>query len=195
MSENRAIGFQNSLLWHLPKDLEHFKSQTLGFPIVMGRKTFFSIGKVLPKRMNFVLSRSQYLTAESVESTFEFPIGNKVTGEFEHFRREIEGQTLRIRKNIQDVLQEAEKEGFKKIYVIGGEEIFRQTIRLAHRLILTKVHTHLQGDVFFPEINTEEWRQTSSEFIPRDESNIFDMTFETWQRTHLIDVFDIPPLQ
>ncbi|PWY56824.1 dihydrofolate reductase [Legionella qingyii] len=151
IDENGGLGFNNQLLCHLPADLQHFKSITMGKPIIMGRKTFASIGKPLPGRINIVLSRS-------VES--------------------IEGVT------VVDSLEKAIKQTkeFSEIMIIGGAELFAETMEKANRLYITSIHHQFTADVFFPEIDESIWHCCDEQFRPCDEKNKYDMTFRTYER-------------
>ena len=151
MTEDRVIGKNNQLPWHLPADLRYFKNVTMGKPIIMGRKTYESIGKPLPGRTNIVLSRASLkidnvLHANSLESA-------KI------------------------LVPEA-----SELMIIGGAQIFAQTIQQANRLYLTKIHQHFNADVFFPAIDWDEWKLTSKEDFYSDEKRAFDYTFEIYDR-------------
>ncbi len=152
-SENNAIGKDNKLLWHLPNDLKYFKSVTTGHPIIMGRKTFESIGKPLPNRLNIVISRNPYESGENLVYS--------------------------------NSLQEAIKVALQKdeeIFIIGGGEIYKQALPLAHKIHFTKVHTVIDGDTFFPELNQNEWETESSVFHKKDEKNKYDYTFLIYRK-------------
>lgn len=123
LSENRVIGRGNSLPWHIPEDLKHFKEVTSGHPVIMGRKTFASIGRLLPQRLNIVVSRDPSYVVEGATMARSLP------------------QALEIAKNYDT----------KEVFVIGGGQIFEQAIPFADRLYLTVVHTEIAGDAFFPE--------------------------------------------
>ncbi|GKS70135.1 dihydrofolate reductase [Nitrosomonas sp. PY1] len=134
MSKNRVIGKNNRLPWHLPEDLKHFKTLTMGHPIIMGRKTHESIGKVLPGRTNIIVTRQKNYTIPSAI--------------------------------VVDSIQSAFAAGFEKnsaeneAFVIGGEEIFRQTLAFSRRIYLTEIQKKFDGDTFFPELNSQEWHET-----------------------------------
>jgi len=133
MSENRVIGRENRLPWHLPEDLHHFKGLTLGHPIVMGRKTFESIGRVLPGRTNVILSRRR---------------GFKVPGAI-------------VLESFEEALASLAREpGGSEIFVVGGADVYRQALPRADRVYLTIVHAHVEGDATFPELPSAEFVET-----------------------------------
>ena len=141
MSENRVIGVDNRLPWHIPEDLRRFKQLTLGHPIVMGRKTFESIGHVLPKRTNIVVTRERAYRVE----------GGAVC------------------HSLEEALAWARQSpGFEETFVIGGAEIFRLALPLAHRLYLTEVSWPFEGDTFFPEYPSQDFREVSREVLSQD---------------------------
>ena len=127
MSKNRVIGVKNSLPWHISEDLKRFKRLTTGYPIIMGRKTFESIGKPLPERRNIVISRNQNLKLQDVE----------------------------VVKSIEDALKICSSENL--IYIIGGEQIYNLAMPYANNIHLTEVNKEVEGDAFFPEIDTSKW--------------------------------------
>jgi len=124
MSQNRVIGKDNRLPWKIPEDLKRFKAITLGHPVVMGRKTFDSIGRPLPGRENWVISKQENL---QIPGALTFP-------------------------SVEAALQHGEEEGiFDQIFIIGGAQIYAQTLHRVERLYLTLVHQEIEGDAFFPE--------------------------------------------
>ncbi|MFC4263771.1 dihydrofolate reductase [Ferruginibacter yonginensis] len=153
-SSNNAIGHQNKLLWHLPVDLKFFKNTTWGMPVIMGRKTFESVGKPLPGRLNIV-----------VTSNAEWQSPNTLTA-----------------TTLQSAIDKAATSNCNEIFITGGGEIYRQSMAIADIIYLTRVHTQIDGDTFFPEIDTNLWELTKSYTVTKDEKNAFDMTFETWQK-------------
>ncbi|HAI96967.1 MAG: type 3 dihydrofolate reductase [Cycloclasticus sp.] len=152
MAENRAIGKDNALLWHLPKDFKHFKAVTMGKPILMGRKTYESIGKPLPGRKNIVITRDQRFTAEGVV----------------------------IVHSISEAL-EASK-GFDEVMVIGGSSFYEQMLPEATRLYVTVVHEHFEADAYFPEIRADEWKKVDEVKHGADEKHAHAFSFITYQR-------------
>ncbi len=132
-SLNRVIGVDNTLPWHLPEDLKYFKSVTLGKPIIMGRKTYESIGRPLPGRTNIVLTQRHNWSAEGVV----------------------------VVHSPSEALAVAAKESPEEIMVIGGAEIYSLMLPLSQRIYLTQVYTKIDGDAFFPELPEGEWREVS----------------------------------
>ncbi len=135
MAKNRVIGRDNALPWRLPEDLKHFKALTLGHPIIMGRKTWDSLGRPLPGRANIVISRDR--------------------------TRAVEGATLT--HTLQQAVEAAAASGADEIFVIGGAEIYRQALPLARRLQLTEIGADFAGDAHFPEFDAREWREVARE--------------------------------
>ena len=136
VSRNGAIGLNNQLPWYLPEDLKYFKSVTMGKPLIMGRKTFDSIGRPLPGRANIVLTRDPQWTSDGV----------KVVQSVEQAL--VAGEIA------------CEAADVDEIMVIGGEQIYRMTIDLADRIYLTQVDADVEGDAFFPDIDLNNWSQT-----------------------------------
>ena len=153
-SENNVIGKDNKLPWHLPNDLKYFKNLTWGMPILMGRKTFESIGKALPGRKSIVITRNNDWQREGVE----------------------------VVHSIEEAIQKAEGYGVKEIFVIGGAEIFKTALPVANRIYLTRIHHNFGGDVYFPQVSNQEWDLTSSRFCEADEKNIYNHTYQVWDR-------------
>ena len=153
-SLNNAIGKNNQLLWHLPNDLKFFKNTTWALPILMGRKTFESMGsKLLPGRLNIILTTQQDLKIEGAE------VVNSLT------------QAIAL----------ANKENYKELMVIGGGQVYEMALPLANKIWLTRVHTTIDGDTFFPSLGTA-WEKQSTEINHADEKHAFDFDFECWQR-------------
>lgn len=153
-NENNVIGKNNMLPWHLPNDLKYFKNLTWALPIVMGRKTFESLGKPLPGRNNIVITRNQDW--------------NKAGAIIVH--------------TIKDAVEEAKKFSVKEIFVIGGAEIFASTFSKAGRIYLTRVHHRFEGDVFFPAVSESEWELKNEHFCEADKKNVYAHTFQVWER-------------
>ena len=153
-SDNNVIGKDNQLLWHLPKDMRFFKNTTWGLPILMGRKTFESLGnKVLPGRLNLILSNQKNIKTN--------------------------GATLV--HSLQDAVNLAAKQDYKQLMVIGGGQIYELALPLAHTIMLTRVHTTIEGDAFFPALN-EDWVKKESTFYNSDEKHSYSFDIECWQR-------------
>lgn len=146
-SENDVIGRDNALIWHLPADLKHFKALTTGHAVVMGRKTFESIGKALPHRRNIVVSRNPLFTAEGCE----------------------------VAASVEEAL--ALVEGEDEVFVIGGGRLYNELWSRADRLYLTRVHTETEGDTFIPAVDEREWELVGREDFKADEKNEFDYSF------------------
>lgn len=153
MGKNREIGADNQLLWHLPKDLKHFKELTSGHPIIMGRKTYESIGKPLPNRTNIVISRKNDWFEEGI----------LIVGSIK--------EAIKFAKKIDE-----------NIFIIGGGNIYEQTIDLADQLEITSVDATLEADTYFPKIDEKNWRKTNEICHEKDEKNQFDFCFQTFER-------------
>lgn len=153
MDENRAIGKDNQLPWHLPEDLKFFKRVTMGHPIAMGRKTHESIGRILPGRENIIITRQSGYQCEGCTVFYS-------AEEFVNYCRNQDGE----------------------IFVIGGAEIFKETFQYVDRLYITMIHEEFEGDTFFPEFDETEWQLTSSEKGIKDEKNPYDYEFRIYQR-------------
>ena len=153
-SSNNAIGKNNQLLWHLPNDLKFFKNTTWGMPVIMGRKTFESVNKPLPGRFNYVVTRQADWNAEGVK----------------------------VATDLNDALKKAIETNCKEIFIIGGGDIFKQSMELANKIYMTRVHADLDGDVFFPEIDESNWKLISNTDLPADDKHAFAYSFQTWER-------------
>lgn len=154
-SLNHGIGKDNQLPWHLPADLKFFKTTTMGCPVVMGRKTFESIGRTLPGRKNVVITRDKTFNADK---TFDIEV------------------VLSIEEAIASLQNE------KEIFIIGGGEIFRQSMDLMDTIYLTIVNTTIDADVYFPEIDPAKFELVWEEKHQADEKNKFDYTFQKYVR-------------
>ena len=153
MDQNRVIGKNNELPWHLPADLQYFKKVTMGHPIVMGRKTFESIGRVLPGRENVIVTRNQDFKAE----------GCVVLHDIEQI------------KTFADSRDE-------EVFVIGGAEIFKEILPVTDRLYITEIHETFEGDTFFPVIDENQWDKISSNSGSIDEKNRYAHDFIILQK-------------
>ena len=151
--KNGEIGFQNRLLWHIPQDLKRFKKITSGHPVIMGRKTYESIGKPLPNRTNIVIS--------------------KKTDWFE--------EGILIVNSIKEALKFAKKID-EDIFIIGGGKIYEQTLPLAGRIELTLVDAEFEADTFFPKINLKEFEKTWEECHEADGENKLGFCFQTMEK-------------
>lgn len=154
ISENNVIGKDNQLPWYLPADLKYFKKTTINHPVIMGRKSFESIGNALPKRTNIVISRNPYYIANGVLVAHSLEEALAISGDLEA----------------------------EEIFIIGGAEIFRQSLEICDRLYITEVHKTFDGDVFFPEWNKQEWKLLKEEFHEADDKNPYPYTFKTYER-------------
>jgi len=154
MDENRLIGADNALPWHLPADFRHFKQVTMAKPIIMGRKTFESIGRPLPGRKNIVLTR----------------------GEFSH-------EGVVTVSTIDEALREASQDtDAEEVMIIGGANLYQQMIGKADKLYLTHVKTACDGDAWFPEVDMREWEVVSQQSVLADENNNYDFDIVEYQR-------------
>jgi len=152
IAENNVIGRDNALPWRLPADLKHFKALTTGHTIIMGRKTWESLGRPLPNRVSIVVTRNPEFEAPgaTVVSSLEMAL--------EYCREE------------------------EEVFLIGGEAIFRQGLEIADRIYLTQVHATIEGDVFFPEGWMSRWQLTSEDCHSADEKNPHDFSFQIFER-------------
>ncbi|WP_316830052.1 dihydrofolate reductase [Pedobacter aquatilis] len=151
--ENFEIGKNNQLLWHMPADLKFFKQTTSGHTVIMGRKTFDSVGRPLPNRRNIVITRDTKLKIDGVEVVNSLAEALKITANED-----------------------------KPVFIVGGAEIYRQALPETDTLYLTTIHHTFDADTFFPEIDKNEWKIISSEPHKADEKNIYDYTFEVLER-------------
>ncbi|WP_185872898.1 dihydrofolate reductase [Blattabacterium cuenoti] len=149
ISKNGFIGNKNKLMWNLPMDLKRFKQMTIGETIIMGRKTFESIGKILPYRQNIVLTRQK--------------------------------KTLKNIKIISSI-QQIFKLKYQKIFIIGGGEVYKQTINIADVLELTLIHKNFIGDTKFPKINLKQWKKIKDTFYKKDKLHSIDYSFIQYKK-------------
>jgi len=152
VADNGAIGKDNALLWRLPDDLKHFKAITMGKPIVMGRKTYDSIGRPLPGRSNIVISRQLNLAIPGCIVVASLADAMKAAG---------------------DVAE---------VTIIGGADIYRQILPSADIVYLTRVHASIEGDVFFPALADSQWRETHREDHAADQRHVYAFSFVTLER-------------
>ncbi len=156
LSDNFVIGVNNDLPWKLKRDLQHFSAYTQNKAIVMGRKTYESIGRPLPNRKNIVIS-STLKTSEGIEVVSTLDQGIKSGSKWN-------------KKNGYD----------EEIVIIGGGYVFEESKNIVNKLVLTKVQCKIRGDVFYPKINLSNWRKISTEFFFQDEENEYDFKVETY---------------
>jgi len=155
IATNHVIGVDNQLPWHLPADLQYFKALTLNHPIIMGRKTYESIGRPLPKRENIVISRSQ----------------------------NIHNDQIVLKNSIEQAFEYCRSKSYNEVFIIGGDTIYKQTISLADKLYITRVNTTIEnGNAFFPEIDLQEWKLISSMKNLADEKNQFNYSFDVYEK-------------
>jgi dihydrofolate reductase len=153
MDKNRAIGINNSMPWHLPDDFAHFKRLTLNHPIIMGRKTFESIGRPLPSRRNMVVSRNANFTSVGVEVFASLEAAIEAAAMPEDALNVPQGDYLRV--------EGVPKASSNTVFIIGGATIYTQALPLAQRLYLTQVDAEINGDTWFPAIDATQWREAS----------------------------------
>lgn len=149
-AENNALGKDNQLVWHLPDDFKRFKQITSGHYIIMGRKTFESFPKPLPNRTHVIITRQK---------------NYKVDG-------------CIVVNSIEDAIKVCPKE--EEVFIIGGADIYNQSIDFADKIELTRVHANFEADAFFPEINLNNWKLIFEEKHVQDEKHNFDFTFQTF---------------
>ena len=153
-STNNAIGKNGQLLWHLPNDLKYFKNTTWGMPVIMGRKSFESVGRPLPGRFNIVITRQADWNSEYVETA----------------------------ANVNDAIEKAGRTNCKELFIIGGGEIYEQTIGNAQRIYMTRVHAVLDADTFFPPIDETKWIMSHNLNFEADDKHPFVYSFQVWDR-------------
>lgn len=151
IGKNRELGKDNDLIWHLPNDLKRFKKVTSGHDVIMGRKTFESLGRPLPNRTNIIITRNKNYKAEGciVVNSLEAALNTATDA---------------------------------NPYILGGGNIYSQAIKIADVLDLTLVDAELEADVFFPEIDTEIWKETSREDFKADEKHEYNYSFVAFKR-------------
>jgi dihydrofolate reductase len=152
VDQNWGIGKNNQLLVHFPADLKRFKSITSGHTIIMGRKTFDSMGRALPNRRNIVITRQPNLELQGAE------VADSLNAALELCKNE------------------------EEIFIIGGAEIFKQALEVLNKIYLTKIHKSFEADTFFPEITPDKWKETGSENFQPDEKTPFPYSFLIYER-------------
>jgi dihydrofolate reductase len=152
IANNNALGKDNDLIWHLPADLKRFKSTTTGHHIIMGRNTYESIGKPLPNRTSVIITRNPDYTAEGCIIVNSLEEAIKVT------------------------------ENDDSPFIIGGAQIYAKALKIAYKLVITKVHHSFDADVFFPKIDMNIWQETSRENFAADDKNKYDYSFLTYEK-------------
>lgn len=154
VDEHNGIGKNNQLLCHLPADLKYFKQTTTGHHIVMGRKTYDSVGRPLPNRVNIVITRNSLLSLPGCV----------------------------VVADLQQAISYAAENGETELFITGGGTIYEQAIGIANRIYLTRIHHNFEADTFFPVIEPTMWKELSSEFNERDEKNTYDYTFQVLEK-------------
>lgn len=153
MAEDRVIGLNGQMPWHLPADLAHFKRSTMGSPVVMGRKTYDSIGRPLPGRLNIVITRNRSLVIEGCE----------------------------VCQSLDEAL-ESLPDDLEEVFIIGGQQLYEQALPLANRLYLTHISLKVDGDTRFPDYSAYRWTQLDYSEHPADEMNPWDYSFELLEK-------------
>src|SRR5690554_3721484 len=156
-TRNQVIGLENQMPWHLPADLRYFKQRTLGKPIIMGRKTWESLGRPLPGRLNIVITQQAGTVFAGAEVFTD------------------------LQAAIQRGQEWASEQGVDEVMVIGGGQLYRQALELAQRVYLTRIELELEGDTFFPVLDAQQWQQSEAHAHPAQEQEP-GYTFEVWQR-------------
>lgn len=154
VSSNNVIGNKNQLIWHITEDLKHFKKTTLGAPVIMGRKTYESIGKALPGRKNIVITKKYNYKAE--------------------------GCVLAC--SLEDAIRLAKESNPEEVFIIGGSSIYQQAMDLADKLYVTKIEKEYEGDSFFPEIDLNRWDEIKKETLERGVNFEYPFSFINYQR-------------
>ncbi len=157
-AQNRVVGINNTLPWHLPEDLKYFKRTTSGKAIIMGRKTYESIGRPLPNRTNIVVSRNPDFTAEGIVTVTTLEAAIK------------HAESVNLINGIDEVM------------IIGGAAIYEASLPMADRLYLTHVHAEVKGDAYFPEVDFSDWNEVGREDFSKDDSNPFDYSFSVYDK-------------
>ena len=155
LAANDVIGRDNDLPWHMPADLKRFKTLTMGHHLIMGRKTFDSIRRPLPGRINVVVTRNVDFSPDGVA----------------------------VARSVDEAISKAEAAGDEEIFIAGGAEIFAQTLHRADRMYLTRLHAEIEGDTYFPEFDdVNEWKLVDAEHFEPDEKNAWPYSFLTYER-------------
>lgn len=152
VSENNALGKDNKLLWHLPADLKRLKALTMGHHLIMGRKTFESLGRPLPGRPHIVITRNENFHYEGVSRA----------------------------ASLEEAIAMAKDDS--QPFIFGGAEIYKQALPLVEKIYLTRVHKHFEGDAYFPEIDLHKWKIISKENFEPDEKNLMPYSYEEYEK-------------
>jgi dihydrofolate reductase len=151
-SENDVIGRENRMIWRLSGDMKHFKILTTGHAVIMGRKTYESLGRPLPERKNIVVTQNPCFTAKGCTCV----------------------------RTVGEALQAANQD--KEVFIIGGSTLYKECWEIADKLYLTRVHATVEGDVFLPPVSAEDWKEEERIFHPADDKNEYDYSFITYIR-------------
>lgn len=154
VAKNNVIGKDNNIPWYLPADLKYFKNTTLNHHVIMGRNCYESIGKPLPKRTNVIITRDAYFISSN----------------------------CLVARSIPEALHMAHENGEEEVFIIGGGQIYEQTADLWNKLYLTEVDLEVDGDVFFPKIDMNEWKLIHEEHHGKDEKNEWSYAFKIFER-------------
>jgi dihydrofolate reductase len=157
-ARNNVIGKDNQLVWKLSGDLQHFKRTTLGHHVIMGRKTFESMGRPLPGRTSIVITRNK---------EYQVPSPHQVV------------------HSLDEALKIVEEKGLEQAFILGGAEIFKQALPLTDEMIITEVDATPDGDTLFPSVDYSAWEKISEEGHPKDEKNEYNYTFVIYHRKSL----------
>lgn len=159
VAENNAIGIHNTLPWYLPEDLKFFKRTTMGKPIIMGRKTFESIGQPLPGRLNIVLSNNKNLVV---------PEG------------------VLVYSDVDAAIERLQNENVEECFIVGGGKVFEATMSYIDRMYITRVHTNIpEADAFFPDVDHTHWKLAWEEKHKADDKHKYDYTFQQYERVEM----------
>lgn len=153
-SENNVIGNHNQIPWNLPNDLKFFKNKSWGMPVIMGRNTYESLDKPLPGRINVVITTNKYWKRDDVT----------------------------VAHTIDEAIKKACESDCNELFIIGGGEIFKQSMNIVNRIYLTRVHTTIEGNVFYPALDESKWKLISEDPHPADDKHKFAYTFQLWER-------------
>jgi dihydrofolate reductase len=154
MDENNGIGNQGTLPWHLPAEQQLFKTHTMGHHMIMGRRTYESIGKLLPGRTTIVVTRN----------------------------REYQAEGCLVTHSVSEALELAESRGESEAFICGGNEIYREGLKSSNKFYLTRVHGKFQVDTSFPNFDLFAWEEISADFYPADSKNSHPFTFSIYKR-------------
>jgi len=156
-SENNVIGKNGQLLWNLPNDMKFFKNTTWAMPVIMGRKTFDSLkGSPLPGRFNFVITRQR----EAITTN----------------------DKIKVVDSLEEAIRLASQTDCKEAFVIGGGQIYFESMAVANRIYMTRVHAVLEGDAFFPEIDPAIWKLVLNKDFGKDEKHAYAYSFQVWEK-------------